>query len=163
MEFLIGELDAELAVLYERQAEGEEVELVIRNKEERKKQYEEALKTLRKEIEQEASLTISMPKYLGAVLVKQIETEKVSSKEMKERGRELVKRHERAHGREPTDVPDGYGYDLVSKGKDEVRYIEIKGFLREGDADLTPNEWFKAFIVPRDEWKHKTKEVIPWA
>jgi superfamily II DNA or RNA helicase len=204
LEFLIGELDAELAVLYERQAEGEKVELVIRNKEERKKQYEEALKTLQKEIEQEASLTISMPKYLGAVLVKPLAAARVSGKEMQEIGRELVKQYERRQGREPTDVPDGHGYDLISRGNDEVRYIEIKGFLREDDADLTPNEWFKArrfkeqywlyvvahaatspilyiiknpadnlkieekmevvrFRVPRDEWKHKTDEVIPWA
>jgi len=117
LEFLIGELDAELAELYERQAEGEKVELAIRNKEERKRQYEESLKTLQKEIEQEVSLAISMPKFLGAVLVKPEFSEKVCSKEMKEIGREFVKRYETEHGREPTDVPDVYGYDLISKGK----------------------------------------------
>jgi hypothetical protein len=204
LEFLIGELDAELADLYERQVMGEKVDLAIRNKEERKRQYEEALKSLQKEIEQEASLTISMPKYQGAVLVKPMAPEEVSSREMKEIGRELVKQYERKQGREPTDVPDGYGYDLISRGKAEVRYIELKGFADEGDADLTPNEWFKArrfkeqywlyvvahaatspilyllnnpadnlkieekmevvrFRVPRDEWKHKPDEVIPWA
>jgi len=152
LEFLIGELDAELAELYERQAEGEKVELAIRNKEERKRQYEEALKTLQKEIEQEVSLAISMPKFLGAVLVKQEFSDKVCSKEMKEIGREFVKRYEREHGREPTDVPDGYGYDLISKGKEEVRYIEIKGFSKEGDADLTPNEWFKAKRFKEQYW-----------
>jgi SNF2 family DNA or RNA helicase len=152
LEFLIGERDAELAELYERQAEGEKVELVIRNKEERKRQYEEALKTLQKEIEQEVSLAISMPKFLGAVLVKPEISEKVCSKEMKEIGREFVKRYEREHGREPTDVPDGYGYDLISKGKEEVRYIEIKGFSKEGDADLTPNEWFKAKRFKEQYW-----------
>ena len=152
LEFLIGELDAELAELYERQAEGEKVELAIRNKEERKRQYEESLKILQKEIEQEVSLAISMPKFLGAVLVKPEFSEKVCSKEMKEIGREFVKGYEREHGREPTDVPDGYGYDLISKGKDEVRYIEIKGFSGEGDADLTPNEWFKAKRFREQYW-----------
>lgn len=152
LEFLIGELDAELAELYERQAEGEKVELAIRNKEERKRQYEESLKTLQKEIEQEMSLAISMPKFLGAVLVKPEISDKVCSKEMKEIGREFVKRYEREHGRDPTDVPDGYGYDLISRGKDEVRYIEIKGFSREGDADLTPNEWFKAKRFKEQYW-----------
>ncbi|MCK4475173.1 MAG: DUF3883 domain-containing protein [Methanophagales archaeon] len=152
LEFLIGELDAELAELYERQAEGEKVELAIRNKEERKRQYEESLKTLQKEIEQEVSLAISMPKFLGAVLVKPEFSEKVCSKEMKEIGREFVKRYEREHGREPADVPDGYGYDLISRGKDEVRYIEIKGFSVEGDADITPNEWFKAKRFKEQYW-----------
>jgi SNF2 family DNA or RNA helicase len=152
LEFLIGELDAELAELYERQAEGEKVELAIRNKEERKRQYEESLKILQKEIEQEVSLAISMPKFLGAVLVKPEFSEKVCSKEMKEIGREFVKRYERERGREPTDVPDGYGYDLISRGNDEVRYIEIKGFSGEGDADLTPNEWFKAKRFREQYW-----------
>ena len=68
LEYLITELDAELAQLYERQAEGERVDLPIRNKEERKRQYEEALRRLEKEIEQEMSLAISMPRFLGAVL-----------------------------------------------------------------------------------------------
>lgn len=152
LEFLIGELDAELADLYERQVVGEKVDLAIRNKEERKRQYEEALKTLQKEIEQEASLTISMPKYLGAVLVKPMASERVSGKEMNEIGRELVKQYERAQGREPTDVPDGYGYDLISKGAGELRYIELKGFSGEGDADLTPNEWFKARRFKEQYW-----------
>jgi SNF2 family DNA or RNA helicase len=152
LDFLIGELDAELAELYERQEEGDRVELAIRNKEERKRQYEAYLKTLQLEIEQEVSLAISMPKFIGAVLVKPEYSEKVGSKEMKEIGREFVKEYEREHGREPTDVPDGYGYDLISKGTNEVRYIEIKGFSREGEADITPNEWFKAKRFKEQFW-----------
>ena len=159
LEFLIGELDAELVELYERQEEGEKVELAIRNKEERKRQYEEALKRLEKEIEQEVSLAISMPKFLGAVLIKPIISEKVSSKEMKEIGREFVKVYEREHGREPEDVPDGYGYDLISKGKGETRYIEIKGFYQEGDVDLTPNEWFKAKRFREQYWLYVVANV----
>ncbi len=85
LEFLIGELDAELADLYERQAEGEKVELAIRNKEERKRQYEESLKMLQKEIEQEVSLAISMPKFLGAVLVKPTSAKDMVSDEEIER------------------------------------------------------------------------------
>ena len=152
LDFLIGELDAELAELYERQVEGDRVELAIRNKEERKRQYEASLKTLQLEIEQEVSLAISMPKFIGATLVKPEYTEKVCSKEMKEIGREFVKEYEREHGRVPTDVPDGYGYDLISKGTSEVRYIEIKGFSREGEADITPNEWFKAKRFKEQFW-----------
>jgi len=46
------------------------VDIIIRNKEERKKKYEETFKILQKEIEQEVSLTVSMPKFLVAVLIK---------------------------------------------------------------------------------------------
>ncbi|MDQ7082674.1 MAG: hypothetical protein Q9N34_06765 [Aquificota bacterium] len=45
---MIADIDAELTELYERQARGERVDLPIRNKEDRKRRYEEALKSLRK-------------------------------------------------------------------------------------------------------------------
>ncbi len=72
LEYLIDKLDGDLVNLYERQADGEKTDVAIRNKEEKKRQYEETLKTLKREIEQEVSLTISMPKYIGAILVKPI-------------------------------------------------------------------------------------------
>jgi len=64
LDYLIGKLDVELVELYERQAKREKVDLPIRNKEEQKKRYEMAEKELKKEIEQEQSLSISMPEVL---------------------------------------------------------------------------------------------------
>lgn len=151
-----------------RQVEGEKVELAIRNKEERKRQYEEALKTLQKEIEQEVSLAISMPKFLGVVLIKPEFSEKVSSKEMKEIGREFVKRYEREHGREPTDVPDGYGYDLISKTKrfKEQYWLYVVAnvatsptlYIINNPAEkLNAEEKIEVirFLIPSEEWKNK--------
>ncbi|MDQ7082675.1 MAG: DUF3883 domain-containing protein [Aquificota bacterium] len=40
--------------------------------------------------------------------------------------------------------PENLGFDIRSKGKEGVRYIEVKGRAKEGDVALTPNEWFKA-------------------
>ena len=34
----------------------------------------------------------------------------------------------------------------------ELRYIELKGFSGEGDADFTPNEWFKARRFKEQYW-----------
>ena len=118
LEYLIGELDADLAELYERQAEAEKVDLVIRNKVERKRQYEEALKTLQREMEQEASLTISMPKFLGAVLVTPtISKNMVSDEEIERIGMDVAVEYERAQRREPDDVSkENLGFDLRSKG-----------------------------------------------
>ena len=48
LDYLIGKLDVELVELYKRQAKGEKVDLPIRNKEEQKKRYEEARRTLKK-------------------------------------------------------------------------------------------------------------------
>jgi SNF2 family DNA or RNA helicase len=146
LEYLIGELDADLAGLYERQADGEKVDIAIRNKEERKRQYEEALKTLQREIEQEVSLTISMPKFLGAIMVRpEASRDMVSDEEIERIGMEVAMEYERDQGREPEDVSkENLGFDIRSKGKDEVRYIEVKARKDEGQVALTPNEWFKA-------------------
>jgi len=154
LEYLIGELDADLAELYERQAEGEKVYIVIRNKEERKRQYEEALKTLQKEIEQEVSLTISMPKFLGAVLVKPpISRDMVSDKEIERIGMEIAMGYEKNQGRKPEDVSkENLGFDLRSKGDGETRYIEVKARKNEGQVALTCNEWFKAKRFNEQYW-----------
>ena len=154
LEYLIGELDAELAELYERQAEGEKVDLVIRNKEERKRQYEEALKTLRREIEQEVSLTISMPKFVGAVLIKPTASEDMISDEEIERiGMDVAMEYERSQGREPEDMSkENLGFDIRSKDREETRYIEVKARADEGQVALTCNEWFKAKRFKEQYW-----------
>ncbi|MFH1546948.1 MAG: DUF3883 domain-containing protein, partial [bacterium] len=162
LEYLIGELDADLAELYERQAEGEKVNIVIRNKEDRKRQYEEALKTLQKEIEQEVSLTISMPKFLGAVLVKPpISRDMISDKEIEKIGMEIAMGYEKNQGRKPEDVSkENLGFDLRSKGDGETRYIEVKARKNEGQVALTCNEWFKAKRFKEQYWLYVVANAI---
>jgi len=154
LEYLIDELDVDLSNLYERQVEGEKVELVIRNKVERKRHYEESLKILQKEIEQEASLTISMPKFLGAVLVKPtISKDMRSDAEIERIGMEVALEYERTQGREPKDISrENLGFDIRSKGKAETRYIEVKARKDEGLVALTLNEWFKAKRFKKQYW-----------
>ncbi|MBA7529541.1 RNA polymerase-associated protein RapA [subsurface metagenome] len=154
LDFLIGGLDADLSELYERQAEGEKVDIAIRNKEERKRQYEEALKTLQKEIEQEVSLTVSMPKFLGAVLVKPtISRDMMSDEEIESIGMEIAMGYEKNQGREPEDVSkENLGFDIRSKGDGETRYIEVKARKEEGQVALTCNEWFKAKRFEEQYW-----------
>jgi len=154
LEYLIGELDADLAELYERQDRGENVDLTIRNKNERKKQYESALDKLLKEIQQEISLSISMPKLLGAILVNPpTSNEMVSDEEIEKIGMEVAIQFEKSQGRKPEDVSkENLGFDIRSKGKDEVRYIEVKARRDEGDVALTPNEWFKAKRFKEKYW-----------
>ncbi len=161
LEFLIGELDAELADLYVRQAEGEKVELAIRNKEERKRQYEESLKMLQKGIEQEVSLTISMPKFLGAVLVKPEFRYMVSDEEVERTGMEIAMEYERTMGRVPEDVSrDNLGFDIRSKGREEIRYIEVKARKGEGLVALTCNEWFKAKRFKEQYWLYVVADAV---
>ena len=154
LEYLISELDAELAQLYERQAKGEKVDLPIRNKEERKRQYEDALNTLKKEVEQEVSLSISMPKFLGAVYVKPlVSADMISDEEIEKVGMQIAMEYERNQGRTPEDVSEeNLGFDIRSKGEKEIRYVEVKARKDEGAIALTPNEWFKAKRFKEQYW-----------
>jgi superfamily II DNA/RNA helicase len=154
LKYLIGKLDEELAELYERGGKGEKVDLAIRNKEERKTYYKQALEELEKEIEQEKSLSISMPRFIGAVLVRpKVVDEMVSDEEIERIGMEIAMEYERSQGREPEDVSkENLGFDIRSRGKDEIRYIEVKARKDEGDVALTVNEWLKAKRFKENYW-----------
>ncbi|MEM3480931.1 MAG: helicase-related protein [Candidatus Korarchaeum sp.] len=154
LKHLIGTLDAELAELYERQAAGEKVDLAIRNKEERKRRYEEALRELNLWIDRETSLTISMPKLIGVIhVVPSSSSEMVSDEEIERIGMSFVMEYERAQGREPEDVSEeNLGFDIRSRGRDEVRYIEVKSRADYGPVALTPNELMKARRFKDQYW-----------
>lgn len=145
LDYLIAKLDEELVELYERQAKGENVDLAIRNKEERKKRYEEARKELEEEIEREQSLTTTVPELFTVIRIIPEKLDMVESKEIEKIGMKIAMEYEKRHGREPEDVSaENLGFDIRSKGKGEVRYIEVKARAGVGDVALTPNEWLKA-------------------
>ncbi len=145
LKYLISKLDAELASLCERQFANEKVDLPIHNKEESKKMYQETLKNLKEEIIKEKNLTMSMPKLISVIKVIPKKSEMVEDREIEKIGMEIAMEYEKQHGRIPEDVStENLGFDIRSKGKDEVRYIEVKARANEGEIALTPNEWFKA-------------------
>jgi len=163
LEYLIGELDAELVELYERQAREEKVELPIRNKEEQKRRYEEAKRVLEEEIKQEQSLSISMPELLTVVRVIPERSDMVEDEEIERMGMEIAMEYEKAQGRMPEDVSnENLGFDIRSKGKSkgEIRYIEVKARAKEGDVALTPNEWFKAKRFKESYWLYVVANVV---
>jgi len=63
------ELHGDLIRLYERKDMGDNVDLVIRNKEDRKNKYAAALEELTSRIEKEKGLNMSMPRFTGIVRV----------------------------------------------------------------------------------------------
>jgi len=154
LEYLIDKLDEELVLLIERENKGEEVRLAIQNKEERKKYYQKALDELKEEIKREKTLTISWPQFKGAILVKPKKTDQmVSDEEIERIGMEIAMEYERSQGREPEDVSkENLGFDIRSRGKDEIRYIEVKARKDEGDVALTVNEWLKAKRFKENYW-----------
>ena len=124
-------LDGDLIGLYDRRDRGENVDLVIRNKEERKKWYEIALAKLVQTIQAERILTMSTPDYVTAIrIVPAVGADPAMRRddEIERIGMEVAMRYEREYGRVPEDVStDNLGFDLRSTGNDGVkRYIEVK-------------------------------------
>ena len=153
LDHLIRNLDLELTELYEREARGEKVDLPIRNKKERKLEYERAKRELEEEIRKEKTLSISTPQLLTVIRVVPEEGEMVSDEEIERIGMEIAMEYERKKGRHPEDVSkENLGFDIRSKGRDETRYIEVKARKDFGDVALTPNEWFKAKRFRNQYW-----------
>ena len=146
---LIVQLDGDLIALQDRCANGENVDRLVRNKQEQKQDYEANLKTLELTIAQEGRLTPSTPNYLGAIRVIPAPNESPAMKsdsEIEQIGMEVTMRYERQHGRTPEDVSaENLGFDVRSTDSARVkRYIEVKARAGLGAVALTQNEWFKA-------------------
>jgi len=155
LEWLIIKLDEEIIKLNERKEKGENVDLVIRNKEEQIKKYESSKRDLEDLIEREQNLTMNNPSFVGIVRVlPRTETggDMYRDEEVERIGMEVVIKYERENGREPEDVSkENLGFDIRSRGKDgKVRYIEVKARASVGSVALTQNEWFKAQRLGND-------------
>jgi len=149
LEYFIVRLDGELIDFYRRKENGENVDLPIRNKEERKKRYERALGELRDHIVREKTLTMGMPKFAGIVRVKPAETVSGYMKrdeEIEKIGMDVAMEYERRNNRDPEDVSsENLGFDVRSADdRGKLRYIEVKARASVGSIALTQNEWFKA-------------------
>jgi superfamily II DNA or RNA helicase len=153
---LVVKLDGDLIALYDRKSRGENVDLVMRNKDEQKKKYEDAKRELEDILEKERNLTMSTPKFIGIVRVlssPHIEDAMKSDKEMERIGMEVAMKYEICEGRFPENVAtEDLGFDIRSRDIDGkvVRYIEVKARAQTGAVALTQNEWFKAQRLNKD-------------
>ena len=155
LEKLIRDHDADLLNLRAKQRDKRNVDIAIRNKEERQKRYIDNKRTLADLIEREKSLTVNTPVFLGIVRVVPSDTVSDDMRENAESEKIAMvaaMEFEKRHGRTPTDVSDkvGLGYDIKSTGGGKTRYIEVKGRHAEGAVSLTCNEWFKARHLGED-------------
>ncbi|VVB87585.1 putative ATP-dependent RNA helicase [uncultured archaeon] len=159
LEYLIVKLDGELISLYSRKESRENVDLAIRNKEERKDEYEKALIVLKDEIQKEKSLTMSMPRFVGIIRIipsDKIEKAMQRDDEIERIGMEVAMEYERRNGRVPEDVCDeNLGFDIRSTDTSgKIRYIEVKARAETGAVALTQPEWFKALRFKDDYYLH---------
>jgi len=100
------------------------------------------------------SLSISMPKFVGAIFVKSGTDESIAiDKEIEKIGMQIAKEYEESQKRKPEDVSkENLGFDIRSKDENEIRYIEVKARKDENFITLTPNEWFKAKRFKEEYW-----------
>lgn len=145
---LIIKLDGDLIGLYNRRDLGQNVDLAIYNKEERKRGYEQALDNLQQELAHERQLTLSTPHFVGAIRVVpgKPADDMHSSAEIEQVGMDVTMHYEQENGRVSEDVADqNLGFDVRSTdSKGHKRYIEVKARAKVGSVALTQNEWFKA-------------------
>jgi len=153
---LVVKLDGDLIGLYDRKNKGENVDLVLRNKQEQKKKYENAKRELEDILEKERNLTMSTPRFVGIVRVVSsplVEDAMKSDEEVERMGMEIAMKHEIGEGRFPEDVSsEDLGFDIRSRDIDGkvVRYVEVKARAQTGAVALTQNEWFKAQRLNKD-------------
>lgn len=147
LEHLILKLDGDLIGLYSRRDMGENVERFIKPKEDQKASYEHALQELKTGLQQERSLSIGSPRFIGmARIVPEVDATMVSDADIEKIGMEMTMQHEREQGWTPEDVSkENLGFDVRSTSPDGYkRYIEVKARAEIGAVALTQNEWFKA-------------------
>lgn len=149
LEDLILKLDGDLIQLQIRKENGENVDLVMRNKAEQKERYEHALEELKTTLERESTLTIATPRLLGMARVVPAPAAiaaMISDAEIERIGMEVAMQYERAQGWSPEDVSqENLGFDVRSTSPEgQKRYIEVKARAGVGPVALTQNEWFKA-------------------
>ncbi|MFN3870770.1 MAG: helicase-related protein, partial [Aquificaceae bacterium] len=161
LEYLIADLDHEIIKLGEDKGKSN-VGAIIKLKDERRRRYIAALNELKKEIELEKGLSLSPLVFLGAILVKpSLSSHMVSDEEIERIGMEVAMTYERSQGREPEDVSEeNLGYDIRSKGRGEIRYIEVKARKDDGDIALTPNELLKAKRFKKEYWLYVVANAI---
>jgi len=150
LETLILKLDNDLIKLQKRKEKGENVDLAIRNKQEQKRKYEQALEDLEIKIEKEQTITMDSPKFLGIVKVlpKIVEIDgMVRDDEVEEIAMKVSMEYEKKQGRIPIDVSkEKIGFDIrsIDENGDILRRIEVKGRARVGNVVLSENEWKQA-------------------
>ena len=152
LEFLIQESSKRLANLKVRADAGEELDLPIRQEEERLRSLVQRKEAFLKELERasqihaEAAETLALA-WLLPLSEAGLEEDPEQRKRVEEAAMRLAIEYERSQGRTPKDVSqENLGYDIASSG----RFIEVKGKAGVGPVALTPNEWFTARHLGED-------------
>lgn len=80
--------------------------------------------------------------------------------ELEQLSLDYVMKKEIAEGRKPIDVSRLFkGYDIVSEGINEKRFIEVKSFKETGPLEITSHEWIVAQKLGNNYWLYVVENV----
>ena len=172
-EVLIDESNRKLLDYARREEAGEDVRLAKLEEEKRLKALLAERAERLRELERETSLVRLEPELLAVALVvppeavkpsvaRKVRAEEAEAKRrIEEVGMQVAIEHERGEGREPRDVSREFlGYDIVSQGARETRYIEVKAFATTGPLELTPHEWQMARRLGEQYWIYVVEDAL---
>lgn len=124
--------------------------------------YKQRRESLLEDIEKEKNLSMGIPEVVAVIGLLPYPTEGEEELNGMKRDDDVERiamevsiDYEKKQKRTPQDVSkddDGCGFDIKSKGYEEIRYIEVKGRAKEGKVFLTPNEWIKANRLKDKYW-----------
>ncbi|MEM1542626.1 MAG: helicase-related protein [Ignisphaera sp.] len=82
-------------------------------------------------------------------------------REIERKGIEEAIKYELSQGRKPIDVSTEFrGYDIISEGTNERRFIEVKSFFKGGDIEMTSNEWLMAERLRDKYWLYIVENTM---
>jgi hypothetical protein len=87
--------------------------------------------------------------------------DEAAKRQVEAAGMHAAMEYERRQGRHPEDVSSQFlGYDILSRGADETRYIEVKAFATTGAVTLTPHEWQMAQRLQDAYWLYIVENAL---
>ncbi|RMH30002.1 MAG: DUF3883 domain-containing protein [Candidatus Hydrogenedentota bacterium] len=166
---LIRQSEEKLFDYNRRHDEGEDMSVAIRQEDEHYRRLLAERDERLNELENEQKIFTLEPQVEAVALILSAAsiqlTQPASDTAAKQRvevaGMHVVMDYERSHGREPNDVSQQFlGYDIVSSGAGETRYIEVKSFATTGPVELTPHEWQMAQRLQGAYWLYVVENAL---
>lgn len=131
------------------------------------KRLSEAMEEILSELEMEEVLAYDAPELIAAALIlprrlsRKEKTRLADVWEIEQAGISYVMNYEMSRGRKPTDVSTRFkGYDIVSEGPKEKRYIEVKAFKETGPLEITSHEWIVAEKLKEKYWLYIVEQAL---
>ena len=144
---ILARIGDDIVDLVERKADGDKVDLAIRNKQRERQRYRQTRLDLRMRMSRDTTLIPERPRMVGAVRVVP------GSPEEARRREEAVSSaisYEKNAGRDAQDVrAAGHGFDVRSTDGEAVRFI-LAVHVPNRAVTLSPNQWLRAKTLGAD-------------